>query len=101
MPYTNNFVAQSGVVFLALAYEIPVVASEAGGLGDLLREFRIGQTFPDATPQTLAQAVRRLHAGEGRGALIAQIRQAKSQYSWRDSAQATLAGYSTVQDHFA
>ena len=31
-PYTREFVAQSGVAFMALAYELPVVASEAGGL---------------------------------------------------------------------
>ena len=45
LPYTPKFVAQSGVVFMALAHDTPVVASEAGGLRELFEEFRIGATF--------------------------------------------------------
>src|SRR5207237_375660 len=56
LPYTANFMAQSGVVYLALAHELPVVASEAGGLRDLFREFKIGETFVQHTPDALAAA---------------------------------------------
>ena len=47
LPYTGEFKAQSGVVFMALAHELPVVASEVGGLRDLLNQYKIGVTFHD------------------------------------------------------
>jgi glycosyltransferase involved in cell wall biosynthesis len=98
MPYTSSFVAQSGVVFLALAYEIPVVASEAGGLADLLAEYRIGQTFRDATPGALAAAVRALHSGAAPQELMSQIRAAKRRHSWGEAAEALIAAYSSVHE---
>ena len=61
LPYTHDFTAQSGIVFVALAYELPVVASEAGGLRDLFDQFAIGTSFRQSTPQALALAVRSLY----------------------------------------
>jgi len=92
LPYTSNFVAQSGVVYTALAYEIPVVASEAGGLRELLNEYRIGQTFTEPTPHALAQAVRQLHSAPADD-LAQQVQLAKRRYSWKEAARATFAGY--------
>ncbi|HEY2584131.1 MAG TPA: glycosyltransferase family 4 protein [Tepidisphaeraceae bacterium] len=93
LPYTRKFMAQSGVVFLALAHEMPVVASEVGGLRDLFGEFEIGTTFDDLTPHGLASAVRRLFDHVPHGDLAAQIRAARRRYSWSAAAEATLAGY--------
>lgn len=93
LPYTSGFVAQSGVAFLALAHGLPVVASEAGGLRDLLAEFRVGATFRDSAPAALAAAVRSLCDGGGPPDLAAQLRAARDRYSWRAAAAATVAGY--------
>jgi glycosyltransferase involved in cell wall biosynthesis len=95
LPYTQEFTAQSGVVFVALAYELPVVASEAGGLRDLFEEFAIGTSFRQATPQALAAAVRALYDEPARATLLEQIRSAKSRFSWRASAGATIDAYVT------
>ena len=46
---------------MALAYGLPVVASRAGGLADLLCEYPIGTTFDRESPEELAAAVCRLH----------------------------------------
>lgn len=93
LPYTRKFMAQSGVVFLALAHEIPVVASEVGGLRDLFGEYEIGTTFDDLTPHGLAAAVRRLFEGVSHADVAEQIRAARRHYSWSAAAEATLAGY--------
>jgi glycosyltransferase involved in cell wall biosynthesis len=93
LPYTPQFVAQSGVVFMALAYELPVVASEAGGLRDVFAGFRIGTTFQESTAQQLAQAIRSLYADQQPRDLLRQIRAAKEQFSWRRAAAATMNGY--------
>ncbi|HSV16652.1 MAG TPA: glycosyltransferase family 4 protein, partial [Tepidisphaeraceae bacterium] len=96
LPYTANFMAQSGVVYLALAHELPVVSSQAGGLGDLFREFKIGETFVQYTPEALATAVEALMASGSEAQLAEQFRLAKRRYSWQQSAGATIAGYAAA-----
>ncbi|HWE03255.1 MAG TPA: glycosyltransferase family 4 protein [Tepidisphaeraceae bacterium] len=98
LPYTRDFVAQSGVAFMALAYQLPVVASEAGGLRDLFDEFKIGVTFRDPTPQALAQAVKELYSQDARRDLVRQIAAARDRYSWHQAARATMAGYALEEE---
>lgn len=96
LPYTKGFVAQSGVAFMALAYGLPMVASDAGGLGDLMREFKVGVTFHDPTPEHLTAAVNELYADGNHADLAAQILAAKQRYSWDVAARETIAGYSAA-----
>lgn len=98
LPYTRGFVAQSGVAFMALAYELPVVASEAGGLRDLLDQFRIGTTFRDQTPEALAAAVQALYDQKSPQELENEIVAAKAHFSWAQSARATAAGYDLAEE---
>jgi glycosyltransferase involved in cell wall biosynthesis len=97
MPYTQGFVAQSGVIFLALAHEMPVVASVAGGLKDLFEEFRVGVTFEEPTPEAVAAAVRELENAGARLQIANEIEAARQRYSWREAASATIAGYLTTE----
>jgi glycosyltransferase involved in cell wall biosynthesis len=96
LPYTGGFVAQSGVVFMALAHELPVVASEAGGLPEVFGQFRIGRTFDAFEPAALARAVRDLHDGGDADAIGEAIRAAKRRFSWHEAAAATIDGYATA-----
>lgn len=98
LPYTKGFVAQSGVIFMALAHEVPVVASEAGGLKDLFAEYKIGEIFRDATPEALAASIRTLHEGARTDDVLNQIRAAKRRFSWHAAAGATLAGYALAEE---
>jgi glycosyltransferase involved in cell wall biosynthesis len=93
LPYTRDFTAQSGIVFVALAHELPVVASEAGGLRDLFEQFAVGVSFADPTPKALASAIHELFDGPARESLAGQIRLAKSRFSWHASAGATINAY--------
>jgi len=93
LPYTKGFVAQSGVIFMALAYELPVVASEAGGMKDLFRDYKVGVTFKESSPEEIASAITSLHAGGHRHDIISEIRAAKRCLSWNESARATITGY--------
>jgi glycosyltransferase involved in cell wall biosynthesis len=96
LPYTRQFVAQSGVVFMALAYGLPVVASTAGGLRDVLGECEIGTTFETGSVDGLAEAVARLHDPALRPGLEQQIAAACRRFTWDAAAAATNAGYSTA-----
>jgi len=96
LPYTQEFVAQSGVLFMALAYELPVIASEVGGLRDVFEDYRIGTTFSQYTPEALASAVNELHAGESVPSLLRDMRAARERFSWDAAARATLGGYAAA-----
>jgi glycosyltransferase involved in cell wall biosynthesis len=98
LPYTKGFVAQSGVIFMALAYEVPVVASEVGGLRDLFDQYQVGETFADGTAKGLADAISALHANPGREDVVKEIRAAKRRFSWSAAASATIAGYCRVPE---
>ncbi len=93
LPYTADFSAQSGVVFMALAHSTPVVAAEVGGLRDLLERFGIGTSFSAATPEALSAAVRELESGASRQSIARAIDAARDYYSWSRMAAATMDGY--------
>jgi glycosyltransferase involved in cell wall biosynthesis len=92
LPYTSGFVAQSGVAFMALAHELPIVASNAGGLGALMSEYQVGRVFSKPTADALAHEVRSLFRDDP-VQLQNQIRAAKQHYSWHGAAVATVHGY--------
>ena len=96
LPYTSGFVAQSGVVFMAIAHDVPVVASHAGGLREVLEQFRVGTGFGNASPQAVAAAVRELHEHPPQD-LTAGLAQARRRFSWEGAARATIDGYSARQ----
>jgi len=93
LPYTTEFTAQSGVVFMALTHDLPVIASAVGGLRDLLGEFRIGLTFEANRDDQLAAAIRELHEGGHVDDLATEIRRAKARYSWDAAAAETARAY--------
>jgi glycosyltransferase involved in cell wall biosynthesis len=98
LPYTAQFLAQSGVVFTAMAHDTPVVASRAGGLSELLGEFPIGTTFDAHTPESLAAAIRRLHDPSHAAALRRHLDAARRHFTWDTAAAATIAGYAAATE---
>ena len=92
LPYTNDFTSQSGVAFMSLAYELPIVASSAGGLKDLFSRFSIGTQFTNLAPAELATAIRQLIAA-GSDHLISELKAAKADMSWDRAAEATAQLY--------
>jgi len=94
LPYTQEFTGQSGVVFLALAHEIPVVCRGVSGLNDIVGRFQIGVNFAEPTADALVAAIRNLYAQGQTHALAEHIRQAREHFSWDETARATLRGYS-------
>ena len=96
LPYTEQFTAQSGVIFLALAYEIPAVCSKEGGLQDIAHESPIGTIFTQRTAAAFVAAVRELFGNNAVPELANQIRLAKNRCSWWEAARVTLDAYSSA-----
>jgi glycosyltransferase involved in cell wall biosynthesis len=95
LPYTEEFVAQSGVAFMALAHGLPLVASSVGGLQELMASHRIGVTVREPTARAVAEAIHHLFsATDCDVALLAHgIQSAIGELSWSSMAAATSEEY--------
>jgi glycosyltransferase involved in cell wall biosynthesis len=93
LPYTQQFMAQSGVAFMALAHETPIIASEVGGLRDLFSEFEIGAAFKELSAAALSTTIRNFFDHASRAEIARQLRDARDHYSWSTAAEATITGY--------
>jgi glycosyltransferase involved in cell wall biosynthesis len=98
LPYRD--VDQSGVLYTALAFGKPIVASAVGGFGEVLQGHGAGRLVAPGDPNALAATLRELLAQPeertrlGEAALAA----ARGPYSWDSIARRTLDLYRSLVD---
>jgi glycosyltransferase involved in cell wall biosynthesis len=93
MPYTSGFVAQSGVVFMALACHTPAIATRSGGLPEFFDRYPIGVTVDQVTSQAVARTIQTFFATADCAQLHRRFEQANQELSWRRCAEATVTAY--------
>ncbi len=98
LPYKPEFRGASGVAFLALANQMPIVAGNFGAVGEIFDQFNIGQTFAEFTPACLSAAIHQLFKNPDRAGLAQQLRDARLGLSWETAAGATIDIYARVRD---
>jgi glycosyltransferase involved in cell wall biosynthesis len=79
LPYRSA--TQSGVVQLAFAYGVPVLATSVGGLPEAVRDGVDGLLCPPESPSALATAIARLQTG--RASLAAGVQASSHQHSFQ------------------
>ena len=57
LPYKKWFYAQSGVLNLAAGYEKPCVASDVGGIGEMVKEYNLGVVVRPEDSEDLKQGI--------------------------------------------
>jgi len=92
-----------GIVALeAMGYGTPVLASDTGGLGEIVRSGYNGMKFTCGSPDSLATT---LGSMVGDGELLRRVsangRSCLSGYSWSGAAESTLDLYSRVMSEYA
>ena len=92
LPYAS-LAAQSGVIYDALAFGLPVVATDVGALGETVREWGVGPVVPPNDPSRLAAGIRSLFAPEAYAEAARAVARTRAGWSWKDSARATIEGY--------
>lgn len=95
LPYTDQFQAQSGVLMLAYGYGVPVVVTDVGSLGEIVREDGTGIVVSQRDPDILANALRSILGNPNMRTRAAQsmLRLSVEKYSWRAVAEKTVEVY--------
>ncbi len=95
LPYTS-FSGQSAVLHDALAYELPVVATEVGALGENVRRWGIGKVVPPNDTVALAGAIREMLTLDRYSEASRAIDRIRREISWNRSAETTIEAYRSV-----
>lgn len=98
LPYKDIY--QSGVLFLAHSFGLPVLAADVGSLKDDIVEGKTGFVFKPENPVDLANTIERYFASDLYADLEHRRREirdhARERHSWDAVAQLTLSVYGTL-----
>jgi glycosyltransferase involved in cell wall biosynthesis len=85
---------QSGVVFLAYRFGLPIIASDVGSFADEIAPGIGGYIFDSQNPQALAASIAQFYQDmQWRGDVRQHMQQYGDRYSWGNTVQATIAVY--------
>jgi len=88
LPYKTA--TQSGVIANSYSYDIPVLATNVGGLSEYIIEEKTGYLVAPEQPQEMAGAILRHFKEQRLSAMQTEIKAYKDQYSWTKLAKLIL-----------
>jgi D-inositol-3-phosphate glycosyltransferase len=80
LPYRTA--TQSGIVQIAYNFDVPVIATDVGGLGEVVIDNVSGRIVKEATPELIAKATTMFFTEQQEAALVAGVQSEKKKYSW-------------------
>jgi len=82
LPYVSA--TQSGIVQIAYQFDKPVIATDVGGLAEVVLNNRTGFIVRPEAPQEVADAVVRFYEGNREEEFVNNVREEKKKYSWEN-----------------
>jgi glycosyltransferase involved in cell wall biosynthesis len=86
LPYISA--TQSGITQIAYNFDLPVIATDVGGLAEVVKDKQTGLIVPPGDAHALAAAIGEFYATGMAASLITHVREAKQEYSWENLAAA-------------
>lgn len=86
LPYLSA--TQSGIAQIAYNFDKPVIATDVGGLAEIVIEGRTGYLVPPDDPAALAMGIRRFYNEGNEENFRTNVEQEKNRYTWEAMAQA-------------
>jgi len=98
LPYRRSFLGTSGVLGRATSARKPVIATDVGDIGELVRQYGLGIVTKPEDPQQLASAISQyVRERETIGATVAErAAHYSSQNHWRQTGSLVLEAYQKV-----
>ena len=88
LPYRHA--TQSGIIPVAYHLDRPVICTDVGGLGEIVRHEHSGFLVPPEDPDAFAAALQRFYAENWEDRLTDGVRAEKGRYTWERFARAVL-----------
>ena len=82
LPYLSA--TQSGIAQIAYNFDRPVIASNVGGLAEVVIDGLTGYVVPPEDPEALAQAIAKFYREEREQEFAVQVREEKRKYTWEN-----------------
>lgn len=86
LPYRSA--TQSGIAQIAYHFERPAIATNVGGLKEVVLDGKTGILSPNSKPEEIAKAVIRFYEASGKVDFVKHICEEKKKYSWENFASA-------------
>jgi glycosyltransferase involved in cell wall biosynthesis len=80
LPYVSA--TQSGIVQIAYQFDKPVIATDVGGLAEVVLNGKTGYIVPPQRPTAVANAVLRFYQEKREKDFVRNVRKVKKKYSW-------------------
>ncbi|MBI3786666.1 MAG: glycosyltransferase, partial [Ignavibacteriales bacterium] len=80
LPYISA--TQSGIVQIAYQFDKPVIATNVGGLAEVVLDGKTGYIVPPEQPQALASAVIQFYEERRETEFVSNVKAEKKKYSW-------------------
>jgi len=82
LPYISA--TQSGIAQIAYNFDRPVIATDVGGLAEVVIDGQTGYVVPPGDPASLAAAIERFYTGQHEQEFANHVREEKRKYTWEN-----------------
>jgi len=81
LPYKDA--TQSGIVQIAINFRKPVIATDAGGLSEVIEDGKMGYIVSKGNPEQIAEAISKFYDGKKEQEFSENIGSLSEKYSWK------------------
>lgn len=82
LPYKSA--TQSGIVQVAVNFSMPVIATDVGGISEVIEDGKTGLVVEKENPEQLAKAIIRFYKEEKENEFSSNMNSLKEKYSWKN-----------------